>query len=75
VVVQLLASVGGKLDVMTHTGKGTTFWAHFPLSKERALGGSDTNPPTPVPESEPRAAAEGSEALNQVVTIRKSEGG
>jgi signal transduction histidine kinase len=74
VVVQLLASVGGKLDVMTHTGKGTTFWAHFPLSKERALGGSDNNPPTPVPESEPRAA-EGGEALNQVVTIRKSEGG
>jgi signal transduction histidine kinase len=73
VVVQLLASVGGKLDVMTHTGKGTTFWAHFPLSKERAAGPSD-NTSTPVPEAEPRAV-DAADVLNPLVTIRKSEGG
>jgi signal transduction histidine kinase len=71
VVVQLLASVGGKLDVMTHTGKGTTFWAHFPLSKERALAAPDGDTPVPAPPD----AAEPGDVVNQVVTIRKSEGG
>jgi signal transduction histidine kinase len=71
VVVQLLASVGGKLDVMTHTGKGTTFWAHFPLSKERAVGAAD---PVLPAIGDPEAAEPG-EPLNRVVTIRKSEGG
>ena len=32
VVVRLLAQIGGKLDVMSLPGKGTTFWAHFPIS-------------------------------------------
>jgi signal transduction histidine kinase len=30
VVVQLLAQVGGSLEVLSQPGKGTTFWAHFP---------------------------------------------
>jgi signal transduction histidine kinase len=34
VVVRLLAQIGGKLDVMSLTGKGTTFWAHFPVSMQ-----------------------------------------
>lgn len=32
VVVRLLAQIGGKLDVMSLPGKGTTFWAHFPTA-------------------------------------------
>jgi signal transduction histidine kinase len=31
VVVQLLARAGGKLDVMSKSDEGTTFWAHFPV--------------------------------------------
>ena len=73
VVVQLLASVGGKLDVMTHTGKGTTFWAHFPLNKERAtiVGDSEADK-SAEPES---GTADLGEGLHQAVTIRKFEGG
>ena len=32
VVVRLMAQIGGKVDVMSLPGKGTTFWAHFPVS-------------------------------------------
>jgi len=70
VVVQPLKTKGGKLDVMTHTGKGTTFWAHFPLGKGRALAPGDTQT---AAESEP--SAELVEGLNPAVTIRKFEGG
>ncbi len=31
VVVQLLDQVGGKLEVMSKEGLGSTFWAHFPI--------------------------------------------
>jgi signal transduction histidine kinase len=31
VVVQLLGRIGGKLEVMSREGEGTTFWAHFPV--------------------------------------------
>jgi signal transduction histidine kinase len=76
VVVQLLASVGGKLDVMTHNGKGTTFWAHFPLNKERAAiavgGGEAESDETAESES---STAELSDGTHQAVTIRKFEGG
>jgi len=30
VVVQLLDQIGGRLEVMSRLGRGTTFWAHFP---------------------------------------------
>jgi signal transduction histidine kinase len=73
VVVQLLASVGGKLDVMTHNGKGTTFWAHFPLNKERAPIAGEPDPDQ-ITEPESNTAERG-EALNRTVTIRKFEGG
>ena len=69
VVVQLLASVGGKLDVMTHPGKGTTFWAHFPLSKERAAPADPQTPP------DADAGPEPGDVLPRVVTVRKFEGG
>jgi signal transduction histidine kinase len=73
VVVQLLASVGGKLEVMTHTGRGTTFWAYFPLNKERAVAAGDPQTENAA-EPEPMLG-DRSEAINSVVTIRKSEGG
>ncbi|MFK7991874.1 MAG: sensor histidine kinase [Sandaracinaceae bacterium] len=31
VVVQLLAQVGGRLEVMSKPGEGTTFWVHVPV--------------------------------------------
>lgn len=31
VVVQLLDQIGGRLEVMSRVGQGTTFWAHFPI--------------------------------------------
>jgi signal transduction histidine kinase len=30
VVVQLLDQIGGRIEVMSRAGRGTTFWAHFP---------------------------------------------
>ena len=73
VVVQLLASVGGKLDVMTHNGKGTTFWAHFPLNKERAIAVGESELDKSI---EPDASAgELGEALHPALTARKFEGG
>jgi signal transduction histidine kinase len=71
VVVQLLASVGGKLDVMTHNGKGTTFWAHFPVNKEGVGAVADTEADKAA---EPESPGELGDALN-AVTIRRSEGG
>lgn len=32
VVVQLLDQIGGRLEVMSKLGEGTTFWAHFPIT-------------------------------------------
>lgn len=60
VVVQLLSRIGGKIEVMSKPGLGTTFWVHFPV-KQIA-----TRPPLPVsknrdPESE----------VTKVVSIRR----
>jgi hypothetical protein len=71
--VQLLASVGGKLDVMTHSGKGTTFWAHFPLNKKRAASGAGEAESDNV-ELEP-AAGELVDVVHAAATVRKFEGG
>lgn len=35
VVVHLLDQIGGRLEVMSKPGRGTTFWAHFPTEIER----------------------------------------
>jgi signal transduction histidine kinase len=56
VVVQLLDQVGGKLEVMSIEGKGSTFWAHFPTVMK-----SEDGPP--------RRA---DEAIARVVTIRRA---
>ncbi len=61
-VVRLLAQIGGRLDVMTKAGVGTTFWAHFPVSPPTATHlstGSDDNLES---------------MITRVVTIRKAEG-
>jgi signal transduction histidine kinase len=36
VVVQLLARAGGRLEVMSKPGVGTTFWAHLPIASAPA---------------------------------------
>ena len=37
VVLQLLEQVGGSLEVMSQPGRGTTFWANFPIGSESTL--------------------------------------
>jgi signal transduction histidine kinase len=62
VVVRLLAQIGGRLDVMSKPGVGTTFWAHFPV----AIRGSATLVAEPSKPDLPSS---------EVVTIRKVENG
>jgi signal transduction histidine kinase len=60
-VVQLMAQIGGRIDVMSREGTGSTFWAHFPET-----------PPSPrksAPENENLESI-----ITRVVTIRKAEG-
>jgi signal transduction histidine kinase len=59
-VVRLLAQIGGRLDVMSKPGVGTTFWAHFPVK----------------PPQQMRALVEDNleSMITRVVTIRKVEG-
>ena len=59
VVVRLLDSIGGKLEVMSLPDKGTTFWVHFPNEPFEEALKSDT------------AEDEGSDPADRVVTIRK----
>ncbi len=42
-VVRLMAQFGGRLDVMSKEGVGTTFWAHVPVEarEERSIPGED----------------------------------
>jgi signal transduction histidine kinase len=37
VVLELLEQVGGSLEVMSQPGRGTTFWANFPIGTEATL--------------------------------------
>ena len=59
--VRLLAQTGGRLDVMSKPGVGTTFWAHFPaLPPEQKRGAlADDNLES---------------MITKVVTIRRAEG-
>jgi signal transduction histidine kinase len=57
VVVQLLAQIGGKLEVMSKVGQGTTFWAHFPTE--------------PRDRESVDVIVNERQRLSQVVTIRK----
>ena len=63
-VVQLMAQIGGEIDVMSLPGKGTTFWAHFPVRLKV------DSPKTQSSAREPRLSPE--ETVNKVVWIRKS---
>ena len=62
-VVRLLAQIGGRLDVMSKAGVGTTFWAHFPIKAAAA-------------EAKRSEGAEDNleSMITRVVTIRKVEG-
>jgi signal transduction histidine kinase len=59
VVVRLLAQIGGRLEVMSVPGQGTTFWAHFPEVVQAARR-------QPPGEGEDRAL------VAKVVTIRRA---
>ena len=60
-VVRLLAQIGGRLDVMSKTDVGTTFWAHFPVNaaEPKRVDAGDDNLES---------------MIMRVVTIRKAEG-
>jgi signal transduction histidine kinase len=60
VVVQLLDQIGGRLEVMSKLGEGTTFWVHLPLASA---------PEGPVSSVRPSAGVE--ESLSRVVRIRR----
>ncbi|MBK7402086.1 MAG: HAMP domain-containing histidine kinase [Myxococcales bacterium] len=63
VVVRLLAQVGGKLDVMSKPGSGTTFWVHLPVAL-----------PDPAKQPQPTVISDASARLvERVVTIRRVE--
>ena len=44
VVIHLLDQIGGRLEVMSRPGQGTTFWAHFPVVVQKR--GRPTSDPT-----------------------------
>lgn len=63
VVVQLLAQIGGRLEVMSEPGVGTTFWAHFPvrpIGSSVQVGGASAESPIDL--------------MRRIVTIRKARG-
>ncbi len=65
VVVQLLGQVGGRLEVMSKTDSGTTFWVHFPIAVR-----SKSRPP---PNDSERHLEKYKDVLDRVVTIRRSK--
>jgi signal transduction histidine kinase len=66
VVVQLLAQVGGRLEVMSKPGRGTTFWVHLPLRAQPR--------PSFAAPSEASAQERHRTLMNKVVTIRRAGG-
>ncbi len=66
VVVRLLAQIGGRLEVMSLAGKGTTFWAHFPVEVEAATVQTGAE--------QPGGEAAVDDPVAEVVTIRRAEG-
>jgi len=61
VVVQLLDQIGGRLEVMSRLGRGSTFWVHLPIRTAPPVG----------PRSLPGRKND-EEALTRVVYIRSS---
>jgi hypothetical protein len=60
VVVQLLGAIGGRLELLSEVGEGSTFWAHIPETI-RPYEDSD----------DPGAAPSEKALLRKVVTIRR----
>ncbi len=67
VVLQLLEQVGGSLEVMSQPGRGTTFWANFPIGSEATLNTSLRPSGPPQQNSKPKNV----QALSARVRIRK----
>jgi signal transduction histidine kinase len=73
VVVRLLDQIGGRLEVMSKPGVGTTFWACFP--EQAAPDRSGEHEPA-ISEDRPRADASlTAEVVRRVVRIRRPVGG
>jgi len=73
VVVQLLDQMGGRLEIMSKPGSGTTFWVYVPLSERRSrtsAGDSVTSSPSHPPSTPPGMESQG-RPLPRVVSIRK----
>jgi signal transduction histidine kinase len=60
VVVQLLEQIGGRLEVMSKPGSGTTFWVHLPVAAAPAASQAEAD--------SPREST--GDALRRVVRIR-----
>ena len=63
VVVQLLALLGGKLEVMSAPGRGATFWAHIPVDSDAMR-----NAP---PETEGTDGKSVADSVERIVTVRR----
>jgi signal transduction histidine kinase len=48
VVVTLMGQIGGRIEVMSKVGRGTTFWAHFPLEIDASRVGAGAKRDTPA---------------------------
>src|SRR5690606_21507544 len=48
VVVTLMGQIGGRVEVMSKVGRGTTFWAHFPLEIDASRVGLDAKRDAPA---------------------------
>jgi len=67
VVLHLLEQVGGSLEVMSTPGRGTTFWANFPVGSESTLRSSVR--PSALPAANRDVVSQG--PLSGRVRIRK----
>ena len=76
VVVQLLDQIGGRLEIMSRPGSGTTFWVYLPVvaRSERMSAVPEATGTDGVPQLTRHADHPHSSggALSRVVTIRKS---
>jgi signal transduction histidine kinase len=66
VVVQLLDQIGGRLEIMSRPGAGTTFWVYLPLVARAERGSS-----LPEIAGGGTSAAAGALQRSRVVTIRR----